>query len=162
MKVRIHREARNFYTEKKYEQIANAIRFFCEHYSLYDHDYTLEITFDESMFSSANTVGLFYGDDFKKKGHVNLRKTVWTDDLICTIFHELTHFHQHLRGDLWRSFDGRVMWKGTPFPSMNSDDFEIYNNLPWEVEARTIADETLKLFKAKHKSFWAKLKFWSK
>jgi hypothetical protein len=50
-----------------------------------------------------------------------------------TLFHELVHVHQHVRGDL-RDKGPLRLWKGVDCSELDYDD------LPWELEAQAMED----------------------
>ncbi|CAL9997284.1 hypothetical protein VPHK469_0205 [Vibrio phage K469] len=66
-------------------------------------------------------------------------------ELAQTVFHELTHAHQHDRGSLWfeRSANGKKwahVWEGDKPVVVENLSYNSYLALPWEVEARSRAD----------------------
>lgn len=50
-----------------------------------------------------------------------------------TLFHELQHMHQHIRGDL-RDKGPKRLWRGIDCTEMDYDD------LPWEIEAHLVEE----------------------
>ncbi|CAL9974827.1 hypothetical protein VPHD528_0191 [Vibrio phage D528] len=66
-------------------------------------------------------------------------------ELAQVVFHELTHAHQHDRGDLWFELDTKRnkwahVWKDEMTVVVESLSYNSYLALPWEVEARSRAD----------------------
>lgn len=61
------------------------------------------------------------------------------NDLMRSIFaigHELIHFEQHVRGDMFDDhIVGGTFWKGKFFPASITQSKEHYDELPWEIEA---------------------------
>lgn len=55
------------------------------------------------------------------------------DSYLRTLFHELVHVHQHVRGDL-RDKGPLRLWKGIDCSELDYDD------LPWELEAHAMED----------------------
>lgn len=84
-----------------------------------------EILLNISFTSSIDPVFGFYEgiDDDEYKITINNR--ISYEDIVETLFHELVHLNQHIRGD----FDQDMrMWKGKRYDSS-------YFDLPWEKEA---------------------------
>jgi|688.fasta_scaffold634816_2 hypothetical protein len=165
MRILLHKNFYKLYRNKKQqERIINAIHFYIDEHKMRHYNYTLEILFDEKIFAHERTIALFYLNENRKRGHVGLRKNQKNDELINSIFHEITHFHQFLKGDLY-DHRQKYFWRGKSFSKVNtSTDYDTYYNFPWEIEARETATETLKLFNKKYPlSLWDKLcNLWSK
>lgn len=65
---------------------------------------------------------------------IELHNQMNTEEYTKTLFHELYHILQHIRGDL-RNKRGIRCWKG-----INCDDLE-YEEQPWELEANLKEEE---------------------
>ncbi len=67
------------------------------------------------------------------------------DDMINTLFHEMTHAVQIFKGDLKRSRIGKgkegilVLWKNRAFSRRTMQ----YTDWPWEIEARDVASKVM-------------------
>lgn len=170
MKVRFQRAYRYEFGDKKYEMIREAVRFFLDHHKLNDYNCSVDFYVNSpDVLKKSGCSGMIMVNRSNDQARIHVKHTVFFGDVLNTIFHELTHLKQHLTGDLVADYHyGRDIWKGTPFPvmHMNSANFKYshYHKLPWEVEARAVAREMVKLFKQYRKpkkTFWQKLKFWS-
>jgi hypothetical protein len=64
---------------------------------------------------------------------VELHNRLDTDTYLKSLFHELVHVHQHVRGDL-RDKGPLRLWKGIDCSELDYDD------LPWELEAHAMED----------------------
>ena len=77
----------------------------------------------------------------------------WTDeweDVLETLFHEMTHLRQYLTGDLVDVKADVCEWKGKEYSGDWSEAHESnseYWNAPWEVEAREKGAKLLKKWK---------------
>ena len=169
MKILIHSDFYKLYTDKKTQKrIKDAVFFFCDHYKLNDHNYILKISFNKSsVFISEQVIAVFQFDKLHRTGYMHLRGGQETDKLVESIFHELAHFRQYLRGDLKViPLVQEMVWKEKLYQGVynnpSSVPYDIYYNFPWEIEARETTTEALKLFNKKYSSFYDKLKFWSK
>ena len=60
---------------------------------------------------------------------IEIQSNLSQKDYIQTLFHELYHCYQHIKGDL-RDIRGIRCWKG-----MKWDDDDDYDRMPWEIEA---------------------------
>ena len=58
------------------------------------------------------------------------------NDYLMTLFHELVHVHQHVRGDL-RDKGQLRLWKGIDCSELD------YDELPWELEAEAMESSLL-------------------
>jgi hypothetical protein len=67
---------------------------------------------------------------------IDVMPTMSRAGLIKTIFHELTHLKQALSGKMEYGPDGDKIWKKQLFRNADSQPDYIYQNFPWEVEAR--------------------------
>ena len=75
----------------------------------------------------------YEGDDVV----ITLSRRLNTNDVVRTLFHEMVHVKQHHDG---RLVHGRPsMWMGVPHT-------EIYENLPWELEAFDLENKMVELF----------------
>lgn len=54
--------------------------------------------------------------------------------LMMNIAHELVHIKQYLNNELFDYVDGKARFKGEVFDG-NLDDWDVYFNSPWEIEA---------------------------
>lgn len=165
MKVRLHNMYRAWFSDKKYEMIKEAITFFLDKNNLNQYNCSVDFYLDSQHLKDRSCSGLLEMHSNLRHAKVHVKSTIFTNDLLDTIFHELTHLKQHLVGDLKMEYN-RDIWKGAPFPTTNFTKlkYTTYLALPWEVEARKVAKEMLILFKqsrSRKKTFWQKLKFWS-
>jgi hypothetical protein len=62
------------------------------------------------------------------------------DDYVSTLFHELWHIYQHVKGDLKDKREKRY-WKGIDCSYTN------YSDQPWELEAIKMEEELLHCYK---------------
>ena len=163
MKVRFHKSCREKFGDENVQAMHEAVMFFLDKFDLNKYTHSLDIHTDAKEITKYPLDTRAVIIDYGKRSEIHLRFTLFADDLVTNIFHELTHLKQALYGELV-SNRGRDIWKGAPFPRVchSKLDYDTYWNLPWEVEARAVASEMLTLFKnqRKPKSFWQKLKFW--
>lgn len=168
MKILVHKDFRKKYSKSKYDKICDAIEFYTKKFNFDHYDVRLEVICDIGILQPG-TSGTAHFEPHRKTYVINIRPQ-FMKDLLDTIFHELTHIHQAMRGDL-RHGTHHDFWKGAPYPVLTFTHrvqdfkswFKLYENLPWEVEAREVAKNTLIEFnKSRKAKFWSKLKFWSK
>lgn len=71
----------------------------------------------------------------KKKAYVFISPLPDAYTKLCTLFHELTHVHQFIRGDLVVQ-----SWKGEDYSDVE------YDNQPWEIEAHAVENVLADLY----------------
>lgn len=167
MKIRFEKSYRTWFGDKKFEMIKDAVTFFLDHHDLNKHSCAVDFYLDSHDLKDNGCSGLISMHNRLNMAKIHVKSTIFTGDLLNTIFHELTHLKQHLVGDLKIEYN-RDIWKGASFPVINfrspNFKYKVYHALPWEVEAREVAAEMVRLFKQSRstkKTFWQKLKFWS-
>lgn len=71
-------------------------------------------------------------------------------EIVSTIIHEMTHAQQHATKKLIQKSNKTVMFDGKNYNDIDaSKDFEGYQNLPWEIEARKMQEKYIdKVMKA--------------
>lgn len=114
---------------------------FSQEYLELDSDLLLHIIF------SAQTDGLFgyYEGVDEDEYQIVINNTLTRDDIVETLFHELVHVNQHLKGD----FDQELrLWKGKKYDCL-------YLDLPWEVQAFHHQDIMMEEYRNRRKdSLW--------
>ena len=73
------------------------------------------------------------------------------DEFLETIFHEMVHVKQYAKKELLETKDG-TFWKGRNYTrqvntSSKARNYDVYNKLPWEVEAYEMQDTLTEKFK---------------
>jgi hypothetical protein len=178
MKVRLHLDGKRHFNEEQWTMIHDAFQFFVDKHKLNKHDVPVYIKFPEKL--NTNDFGPFatnYGQcvtEFRAVG-AKYRPERFIISItprniykvIETIFHEMTHVMQELRGDIQRQRDGSEIYRGVHYSVdiLQKPTYKQYRNFPWEVEAREVSYEMLKKWKASRdikESFWQKLiNYWS-
>ena len=88
-------------------------------------DINNEILLKISFTSSIDPVFGYYEGIDDDEYQITINSKISYEDIVETLFHELVHLSQHIRGD----FDQDMrMWKGKKYDSS-------YFDLPWEKEA---------------------------
>lgn len=164
MKVKLHRSGKNHFTEQQWSDIHAAIQFFIGEYGLSKYSTPVYVMFPTSLGLGpglANTLGetitQFYFDRGVYRADsftLNIATTGPFNKIIETIFHEMTHVMQELRGDIRRMPDGGECYRGVHYSVdiIKKPSYNEYRNFPWEVEARDVAKEMLKKWKASRKT----------
>jgi hypothetical protein len=178
MKVKLHLSGKNHFTDQQWADIHNAMQFFIAEYGLSKYRTPVYVMFPTSLGKGpgladtlGETVTRFYRDRdiFRVDSFtLNIGPSGPFNKIIETIFHEMTHVMQGLRGDFMRLDDGSECYKGVHYSVdiLKQPSYKEYMSFPWEVEARDVAKEMLKKWKASRKtkqSLWQTLVelFWS-
>lgn len=102
------------------ESLDEAIVFASKYLGIND-----EVLLNISFTSSIHPVFGFYEGLDDDEYQITINSKISYEDIVETLFHELVHLSQHIRGD----FDQDMrMWKGKRYDSS-------YLDLPWEKEA---------------------------
>jgi hypothetical protein len=178
MKVKLHLSGKKHFKDKQWEDIHAAFEFFIHEYKLNKYQVPVYVMFPTSLgkgpgstHTLGETITKFY---VTNNGHsvksftLNIMPNINFTKSVETIFHEMTHVMQELRGDFRRQLDGSECYKGVHYSVdiLKKPSYNEYMSFPWEVEARDVAREMLKKWKASRKtkpSFWQTLVelFWS-
>lgn len=182
MKVRLHLDGKTMFTEDEWTKIHDACEFFIDTYELRKYDMPVYIKFMKSLDLTSTVSSSSMGDisrgccvtQFRQFAHkvvverfvLNIAQGNFTK-VIETIFHEMTHVMQELRGDIVRQYDGSEVYKGVHYSvdKLTKPTYKEYRAFPWEVEAREVATEMLRKWQKSRnikQTFWQKLiTFWS-
>ena len=178
MKVKLHRSGKNHFTEQQWADIHNAMQFFVGEYDLNKYRTPVYVMFPASLGKGpgfTDTLGETITQFYRDRGQyridsfrINIGPSGSFNKIIETIFHEMTHVMQGLRGDFRRLDDGSECFKGVHYSVdiLSKPSYNEYKNFPWEVEARDVSKEMLKKWKASRKTektLWQTLVelFWS-
>ena len=146
MRVRLHKAGREYFTDSQWSEIHDAIEFFINRHDITNVVYDLKITFFDDV---RDYVGLFSRLPKLRYGVIQIKYMRDFDEVLNTLFHELTHLRQDIVGDLaWDPACGMQRWKGALYFSPDDTD---YFDRPWEIEARQVADKMV--------VEWGKVKF---
>lgn len=181
MKVRLHLDGKQAFSEDEWSKIHDAFEFFVQEFDLDKYDIPVYIKFPQKLDLSSTVADV--GQDisrgccitqFRQFAHkVVVERFVLSiaqgnfTKVIETIFHEMTHVMQELRGDIVRRYDGSEMYKGVHYSvdKLTNPTYKEYRAFPWEVEAREVATQMLKKWQTSRnikQTFWQKLvTFWS-
>lgn len=91
--------------------------------------------------------GRAYGDKQRKLYIIEIDPRQPIDSVITTFFHELAHIKQFLVGSLMYK-QNEWFWKKEKYTA--TVDYQLYLDLPWEIEAR---DYATKITTSYHKTF---------
>jgi len=179
MKVRLHLDGKRLFNEKEWAMIHESFQFFVDEYKLNKYNIPVYIKFPKRL-NAGDGMGLdavsrgqclteFYkvGDKIKVERFILSITPGNLNKVIETIFHEMTHVMQELRGDIQRQRDGSEIYRGMHFSvdKLKKPTYNEYRQFPWEVEAREVSREMFKKWKASRRTkqtFWQKLiNFWS-
>ena len=145
MRVRLNTKPKQHYTSKEWESFHEAIQFFIDRYNL-DKFKWFDLTVDLDAELPRLTYGQFTPRVDRYGGRIELRRTKKIRRMIETLFHELQHVRQSVENQM-TYVAGHVLWEGRPVlkeSSANTIDYYEYHKLPWEVDARLVASQTLK------------------
>ncbi len=176
MKVRLHLDGKQHFTEDEWVMIHDAFEFFVDTYGLRKHNVPVYIKFPKNLDLSSTMVDTGYDisrgcciTQFRQFAHkVVVERFILKispgnfTKVIETIFHEMTHVMQELRGDIVRQYDGSEVYRGTHYSidKLTKPTYKEYRNFPWEVEAREVSVEMLHKWQKSRgikQSFWQKL-----
>jgi len=182
MKVRLHLDGKYIFSEDEWEKIHDAFEFFVDTYELHKYNVPVYIKFPKKLDLSSTLSSSLNSDvsrgccitEFRQYGtKVSVERFVLNitagdfTKVIETIFHEMTHVMQELRGDIVRQPDGSEVYKGVHYSvdKLNKPSYKEYRSFPWEVEARQVSAEMLKKWhqtRGIKQTFWQKfVTFWS-
>lgn len=177
MKLRLHLNGRNHFTEEEWASIHEAFEFFISEFNLDKHDIPVYVKFPRSCEPFVKEV------DVNNRGNCItefrwLGKTVTVerfilnikpdkiDQVFSVIFHEMTHVMQELRGDFKRLYDGSELYQGVHYSVdiLTKPTYKQYREFPWEIEARKVAYDMMKKWdesRGVKRSLWNKFtNFW--
>lgn len=177
MKVRLHLDGKSVFSEDEWDKIHDACEFFVDTHGLDKHNIPVYIKFPKkldlgSTFSSSSDGSISRGccaTEFRQYAHkVVVERFVLSitpgnfTKVIETIFHEMTHAMQELRGDIVRLHDGSELYKGVHYSvdKLTKPTYKEYIRFPWEVEAREVATKMLREWQKSRnikQTFWQKL-----
>lgn len=176
MKVRLHLDAKAFFSEDAWATIHEAFEFYIKEHKLDAYDYKVYVKFPsevESVNGFELTRGYcmteFYDDRGKLKPIrfiIKISRGAPMNKILEVIFHEMTHVMQEVRGDFQRLRDGSEIYQGVHYSVdiLTKPTYNQYRNFPWEVEAREVSYSMMKKWKEARgikESFWTKLiNFW--
>lgn len=113
-------------------------------------DVSVTVSFDDYVedYVNGNHIGI-YKSKSKRIAHINVAtKNREIADVLRTLFHELTHYHQHATERLV-NMPEVTLWKeeeeSNIYEHVNRNEVS-YINYPWEKEARTEAEKALDKF----------------
>lgn len=183
MRVRLHTNGKNLFSEEEWSHIHSAFQFFVDEFDLDRYDLPVYVKFTK-IITSKTFVDAKHNDinrgncitHFRfqtQSGEIEVDRFVLNishgklDKVIDTIFHEMTHVLQALRGDIEYLPDGSEVYKGVYYSvdKLSKPTYTEYRAFPWEVEARQVGAEMTAKWHKKlgiKQTFWQKLlKFWS-
>jgi hypothetical protein len=151
----------SFYTKNNIE---DAVKFYFENYftDWYKFKSTnLYIIFVDNIISTSteNTdnvvvVGKAYPMD--DKYIILIKSNIDYNDIIITLFHELTHIKQYCEKRFILDKTA-VLWNNKKLYLIGKHiAIDTYINFPWEIEARDVEKDLFKLWKSKQ-TFWNKI-----
>lgn len=170
MKILLHKDFMSKYSEKDRDTIRAAINFYIDRYHMRKYNARVEVSALQHNLSPHSFLAGHAGDMGNRVYVIRAYAYSTLDDLISVLFHELTHVHQMLRGDLNTDLSVNK-WKNVPYPKLGAYDasadfqswYDMYMRLPWEIEARQIEKIAFAEFINRPEAkinFWSKLKFW--
>lgn len=152
------RQKSNEQKERKMKEAAKWVR---EELALEDADLTLHFFYGEPLLVDGDgsmEFGSFLPHGWKSdKASVKVRHNIFIPILeYRTLFHEMVHVKQYAEERMIPGYYGEVRWEGNIFSVGSDGDMSAqqYLNLPWEIEAREVAQ---KLFK---RWLWKEFKSW--
>lgn len=179
MKVKLHTTASKNFTHEQWQQIHDAFEFFINKYKMSVYTPPVYVTFPEHIEHrtegqtlenlSLSTSGLCttkymrYGGMIKPSHFiVKISTNNSMHKIFETIFHEMTHVLQELRGDFTHFETGDYYYQNIRFSvdAVKKATYKEYRNFPWEVEAWTVSKQLLEEWYATgnaKKSFLQKL-----
>lgn len=182
MKVRLHLEGKYIFSEEEWDKIHDAFEFFVDTYKLDKYDVPVYIKFPDkldlsSILETGSIRDISRGccvTQFRQYGSkIIVERFILSitpgnfTKVIETIFHEMTHVMQELRGDIVREYDGSEVYKGVHYSvdKLTKPTYKEYRQFPWEIEAREVATEMLQKWQKSRnikQTFWQKfVTFWS-
>lgn len=156
MKVKLHLEGKDNFTDEQWAMIHNAFEFFIHKHKMSKYPYSVYVKFPSKLTASsgfditrAYCITQLYEEHGKIKPskfiiHVSRESTM--NKLLESIFHEMTHVLQELRGDFHRTGDGSEYYQGVHYSVdiLTKPTYKQYRDFPWEVEAREVSKDMLK------------------
>jgi hypothetical protein len=139
MKFVVKLKAKSVWTMRKRALIRDALEYANCHLGLYNFDFPVHIRLSGEKYSPGLCCDL--GDRLVIKVSGNQPD----QEIVETLFHELTHARQYANCDLDDIDENTCWWKGHQYRG-NFEDTESkdYWNAPWEVEARQVGEELRK------------------
>lgn len=154
------------YSEKDKQEIRDSIFFYFDNV-LPDHNGgILKIIFTDDISSvkkskvlSENKIQEFGIAILNQDNYViYINQKLSLENIIKTLFHELTHVEQHIK-KRYQIVGNQIIWEKTvPFPLIDFEiDFERYENLPWEIDARKVENEIFTKWNTSKITVWDKV-----
>lgn len=180
MRIRLHKQARELFSEEEWSTIHEAFEFYVKENDLESYNQRVYVKFPASLPSDRVYLGIgfdvtrgyclteFVYENGKLKPDrftIQISRASSMNKILEAIFHEMTHVAQEIRGDFEKLRDGSERFKGVHYSVdiLSKPTYNQYRNFPWEVEAREVSYAMLKKWHTKHEpeSFWTKLtKLW--
>lgn len=182
MKVRLHLDGKTLFSEDEWAKIHDACEFFVDEFNLHKYNTPVYIKFVKNLdlrstLSSTTSCDISRGNcitQFRQFAHkVVVERFILNiatgnfSKVIKTIFHEMTHVMQELRGDIVRQYDGSEIFRGMHYSvdKLTKPTYAEYRSFPWEIEARQVSVDMLKKWQTSRgikQTFWQTLKsLWS-
>lgn len=123
--LKFHVKAKKVWSMRQRELAREAVLFAMDYYKI---EYlTVKLVWMLDFMGTSGKVGTEY--------LVSLTP-LEDDELLRTIFHEVTHTFQYIYEGLsnWDSEEGTIEWQGNTLAWDQNDEYE-YDNAPWEVQA---------------------------
>ena len=186
MRIRLHKDGRKHFTEDEWTQIIDSLQYYVDEFKLDSHDTLVYVRFPAKL-NISHRLGLVdrgvciakFKTSFELTPSNTIKSIRAVDKFIIdivpssftkvieTIFHEMTHVVQELRGDFVRNDDGSEIYKGVHYSvdKLTKPTYKEYRQFPWEIEAREVATEMLQKWQKSRnikQTFWQKfVTFWS-
>lgn len=153
MRIKLHTGGKRYFSETEWEQIHKAFSFFSDKFNISKYgNIPVYVIFSKKIkgsFDGATTQGLCL---IRYNQHRTLSFTIEIvirssmHAIFDTIFHEMVHVMQNLRGDFRRLLGGDYYYKNNYYSAskLASAGHDEYMNFPWEIEAREVSKELLK------------------
>lgn len=139
MKFVVKLKAKSVWTVRKRALLRDALHYANMHLGLYNFDDKVYIRLSGDKYSPGLCCDLGYHLVVKISGNQT------EQDIVETLFHELTHVRQYANVDLDDIDENTCWWKGHHYRGTFEDtESTDYWNAPWEVEARSVGEELRK------------------
>lgn len=148
------------FSENKKQKIRDAIHFYFDEYITEPENCVLKIIFTENIktvdvLNDSRQIDGFGELTFYDNGDYNIKvkKSLNTDDIIKTLFHELTHLKQIVE-KRYIPVPMGILWENEKVYSKENITFSDYENFPWEVDARKVSFDAKNKFQRTQKTVW--------
>lgn len=174
--IKLHKDGKKHFSEAEWEQIHNAFSFFSDKFNMGQYEnIPVYVTFPEKIgdwLEGVETSGVcktLYTERMILRFKIEINPRGSMHKIFDTIFHEMVHVLQDLRGDFRRFVGGDHYYKSEYYSAQKlaNAGYKDYRNFPWEKEARAISKKLLKewydlgndnrLMLQKIKDFWSYL-----